>query len=209
MSRGTLRRPSAAELLGVREQPKNARDRLLDTAIELFYRRGFNAVGLDQIIAEVGVTKTTFYNHFESKDQLMVEAVKRRDAWEAEAWARAVRTLAGDDPRAQLLAYFDVLDAWFNDPEFRGCIFLNAAAEFPNPHDPVHAAGAEHKRRARDAWRDLAVQARLCDPEAFADSYTLLLEGALVMRQIHGRDDAARIARRSIERLLEEHTPRA
>jgi AcrR family transcriptional regulator len=146
----------AAELFGVRSEPKNARDRLLDKAIDLFYSRGFNAVGLDQVIAETGVTKTTFYKHFQSKEALMVAAVERRDQWEAEAWSRAVRTLAGDDPKAQLLGFFDVMDVWFNDPNFGGCIFINAAAEFPDPRDPVHQAAARHKKRTRDqfsTWR--------------------------------------------------------
>src|SRR5262245_19768293 len=113
----TLNVKSAAELFGIPTAPKNARDRLLDKAIDLFYARGFHAVGLDQIIESTGVTKTTFYKHFESKDDLIVAAIYRRDEWERTAWDRAIRKLAGDDdPRARLLALFDVLDVWFNDP---------------------------------------------------------------------------------------------
>src|SRR4029079_18073517 len=122
----------------------------------LFYRRGFNAVGVDQVIERAGVTKTTFYKHFESKDDLVVAAIQRRDEWESKAWARAVQKLAGDDPRKQLLAMLDVMDLWFNDPEFLGCMFMNTAAEFPNPHDPVHQAAAAHRKRTRDHFRDLA-----------------------------------------------------
>ncbi len=107
----------------------------------------------DQVIATAGVTKTTFYKHFESKDELMVAAVQRRDEWESQAWDRAVRKLAGDDPARQLLAMLDVMDLWFNDPDFHGCMFVNAAAEFPNPHDPVHQAAAANKRRTRDQLR--------------------------------------------------------
>jgi len=66
------------------------------------------------------------------------------------AWTSAVQKMAGDDPKAQLLAFFDVLDVWFNAPDFRGCQFINAAAEFPNPHDPVHSVAAEHRRKNRD-----------------------------------------------------------
>src|SRR5690606_36000372 len=110
------RAKSAAELFGVRSEAKNAGDRLIDSAIDLFYSRGFNAVGLEQILAAAGVTKTTFYKHFDSREDLLVAAVERRDAWETQAWDRAVRQLAGDDPREQLLKVFDVLDVWFNDP---------------------------------------------------------------------------------------------
>ena len=192
---------SVAELLGVMQVPEVGRDRLVATAVEVCYRHGFNAVGIDQILATAGVSKSTFYKHFESKDELMVAAIRLRDQWETAAWMRAVETLAGDDPRGQLLAVFDVLDTWFNDPAFGGCIFINAAAEYPNPHDPVHQAAAEHKRKFWSWVHDLAQQARATDPAAFADAYTMIFEGALVMRQVHGRDDAAQVARQNVDRL--------
>src|SRR5438874_12319333 len=97
------RTKSVTELLGVPDPPKTGRERLVAAAIELFYRHGFGAVGIDQIIATAGATKTTFYKHFESKDELMVAAVQRRDEWELQAWDRAVRKLAGDDPARQFL----------------------------------------------------------------------------------------------------------
>src|SRR6185295_10025816 len=97
---------------------------------------------------------------------------------------QAIHKLAGDDPKAQLLAMFDVMDLWFNDPEFKGCMFLNTAIEFPNPHDPVHQAAAAYKRRARDHWRDAAKSAGAdaAGAETFADCYTALIEGALILR---------------------------
>ncbi len=147
---------TVTELLGLPDPPKNGRERLVAAAIGLFYRQGFSAVGIDQIIAAAGVTKTTFYKHFEGKDDLMVAAVQRRDEWESQAWSRAVRKLAGDDPVKQLLAILDVMDVWFNDPEYYGCMFMNAATEFPNPNDPVHQAASEYRKKARNQWRDLA-----------------------------------------------------
>jgi AcrR family transcriptional regulator len=195
---------SALELLGQPTKPRTGRERLVAAAVELFYRHGFGAVGIDRVIAAAGVTKTTFYKHFESKDDLMVAAVRRRDEWESAAWDRAVRKLAGDDPAAQFLAVLDVLDVWFNDPDFRGCMFLNTAAEFPNPHDPVHRAAADYKRRKRDHFRDLARAAGAgpAEAETFADCFTVLIEGALVLRQAHGRNDAARVIRPAVEQLL-------
>ena len=82
-------------------------------------------------------------------------------------------------------------------------MFLNTAAEFPNPHDPVHKAAAAHKLANRDHFRDLARRAGIADPEAFADAYTALMEGTLILRQVHGRNDAARAIRPAVERLLE------
>lgn len=197
-----MRSKSVVDLLGEPEFGQEGRDRLVRAALEMFYMHGFHAVGIDRVLAEAGVTKTTFYKHFDSKDDLMVAAVRARDVWESQAWDRAVRERVGDDPRAMLLGYFDVLDEWFNAPDYHGCIFINTAAEFPNPNDPVHQAAAEHKLRTRDSFRDLARDAGLRDPEAFADHYTALFEGTLVLRQVHGRNDAARVMRGAVEALL-------
>ncbi|MGH7242701.1 MAG: TetR/AcrR family transcriptional regulator [Phycisphaerales bacterium] len=200
-----IRGKSVTELLGVPPAPTTGRERLVAAAIELFYRRGFVAVGVDQVIDEAGVTKTTFYKHFEGKDDLMVAAVQRREEWESAAWGRAIRKIAGDDPHMQLLAMFDVMDIWFNEPDYRGCMFVNAAAEFPNPNDPVHQAAADYKRRAHDNWRNLAIAggADKAGADTFADCYAALLEGAMVLRQTQGRNDAARAVRPAVEQLIQ------
>jgi len=196
---------SVHELFGAPPPATTGRERLLSAAIDLFSARGFHAVGLDQVIARAGVTKTTFYKHFESKDELMLEAVRMRDAWEMEAWGRAAQTLGGNDPARQLLAFFDVLELWFNSEDFRGCIFINTAAEFPDANDPIHQAAAKHKRANRDGWRDLARAAGATDPESFADLYTALFEGTLVLRHVHGRDDAVAVIRPAVHALLTDH----
>lgn len=198
------RRRSITELLGLPDPPANGRERLIAVAVDLFYHDGFTAVGIDRVIATAGVTKTTFYKHFESKDDLMVAAVQRRDEWETQAVRRIVHEIAGDDPAAQLLAMLDVLDMWFNAPDFKGCMFLNTAIEFPNPHDPVHQAAAAHKVKMRSSLRDLALAAG-AEPdsaEIFADCYCALLEGALVLRQTHYRNDAAKAIRPAAEQLI-------
>lgn len=199
--------PTAADLLGAPEIPKRGRDRLVAIAIELFYRHGFNAIGIENVIDEAGVSKTTFYKHFNSKSDLMVAAVQWRDRYEQRAWQRAVKILAGDDPRCQLRAFFEVLDRWFNEPDFHGCLFINAAAEFPNANDPVHRAAAAHKRAHWNDTVELAKRAGADEPETFANVYMTLFEGALVMRQTHGRDDAARMALPMVDLLIEKHMP--
>jgi AcrR family transcriptional regulator len=204
-----IRNKPFAELLGLPEMPKAGRDRLVATAVELFYRNGFAAVGVDRVIAAAGVTKTTFYKHFESKDDLMVAAVKRRDEWESAAWDRLIRKIAGDDPVKRLLALLDVMDLWFNDPDYGGCMFVNTAIEFPNPNDPVHQAAAEYKKKVRNHWRDLARSAG-ADPaaaETFADCYAALVEGAMILRQTQARNDAARAVRPAIEQLVAAYIP--
>jgi len=185
----------------------STRERLIQTAMELFYYNGFHAVGLDRILAEVGVTKTTFYNHFESRDDLILEVIKRRDDWEFETFNNAILERAGDDPRAQLLAMFEVLDEWFNSEEFRGCIFINAAAEFPLPHDPAHRAAAVHKQRVLEAIRERAARAGARDPQGFAKRYCMILDGAIVVRQVMQDDGTAATARELVEMLMERELP--
>jgi AcrR family transcriptional regulator len=205
----TVQVKTVSELFGLPDPPRKGRQRLVAAAVELFSRHGFAAVGIDRIIDAAGVTKSTFYKHFDGKDELMVAAVQQRDEWESQAWDRAVGKLAGDDPAARLLAMLDVMDLWFNDPDFRGCMFISAALEFPNPHDPVHQAAAAYKQRARDHRRDLARQAGAgaATAETFADCYTALVEGALVLRQTQGRNDAARAIRPAVQQLIRTYLP--
>jgi AcrR family transcriptional regulator len=200
----TMQKKSVTELFGLPDAPKTGRERLVAVAVDLFYRNGFGAVGVDRVIATAGVTKTTFYKHFESKDDLMVAAVQRRDEWESQAWGRAVRKMAGDDPVRQLLAMVDVMDLWFNDPDFHGCMFTNTAAEFPNPHDPVHQAAMAYKRKVRDHWCGLAraAGADASAAEIFVDCFSALIEGALILRQTQGRNGAARAVRPAVEQLI-------
>ncbi len=208
-----MTRPSrpkcAAELWGQPPAATTGRDRLIAAAIELFYSEGFQAVGLDRVIERAGVTKTTFYKHFDAKDDLVLACVQAREEWESQAWGRAVRTLAGDDPRAQLLAYFDVLDVWFNDPGFHGCMFNNVAMEFADKRDPVHRAAADQKRRLRDRFRSMAERAGASHPNDFADHFMILLDGTVVLRHVHGRDDAAQVAKPAVMELIERHMPAA
>jgi len=200
-------RADVARILAVPEVPPEGRGRLIWTAINLFYRRGINAVGIDQVISSAGVSKTTFYKHFESKDDLVVQALTERDAWEMRAWKEAARRIAGDSPGATLLGLVDVLEMLFEAEDFKGCQFINAAAEFPNPNDPVHCAAASHKLANWQWVRDLAREAGAADPERFADGYTLLFEGTLILRHVHDRDDAARAARPIFRAFIDEHIP--
>jgi len=203
------RRRRILDLFTLPPIPEQGRDRLVGVAMALFYFHGITPIGLDRILAEAGVSKTTFYKHFESKDDLVVATIRLRDAWQMDAWARAVEILAGANPRAQLLGVFDVLDVVINEPSFRGCQFINAAAEFPNPNDPIHRAAVEHKQGNAQWFRALAVQAGARDPDAFVDAYTMLFEGALVVRQVHDRDDAVRAAKPHVQRLIDEFVPGA
>jgi len=194
----------AFELFGDRKEPTTTREKLLEVAIDRFYVQGFHAVGLDQILSEVGVTKTTFYNHFESKDELILEALKRRDEWESKAFMERVAELAGEDPKAILLAVFDVFDEWFNHPDYYGCLFLNVCIEFPSPHDPIHKEGTENYEHVTQVLTGYATQAGLADPRGLAEQLTMLMQGALTHRQVTGDNDSAAKAKVVAEALIEK-----
>jgi AcrR family transcriptional regulator len=193
---------SVQELFGQPPPARNGRERLISAGLGLFCRLGFQAVGIDKVISQAGVTKTTFYKHFQGKDDFVLACVISRDAWESQAWENAARMIGGHDAQARLLAVFDLLHEWFATDGFRGCIFVNAAMEFADRRDPVHQAAAKHKRARWEYVRREARALELADPDRFADEYVLLFEGALAMRHVYGRDDAAIVARRVVERVL-------
>jgi AcrR family transcriptional regulator len=201
---GDVTENTVADLFGNGRAPQNTREKLLFKALDLFSAYGIHAVGIDRIYREVGVTKTTFYNHFESKDDLVQAALALRDEWEQETFGRHLQAKAGYDPTAMLLAAFDVLDDWFNKPEYRGCLFMAACAEYPSGHDPVHKAGARHYLATEEAIGQMAEAAGVAEPKEFAQEWVVLLEGAVSYRMITGDDGVAQRARRVAEVLLKE-----
>ncbi len=190
-----------AEQPGAEQPGLSRREALLQTALEMFDRAGFRATGIDRVLAEAGVAKMTLYNHFGSKDGLILEVLRRRSA-EFRDWFRQSVEKRAATPRARLGACFEVLDGWIRGRDFRGCMFVAAAAEFGRPDDPAHRAAAEHKRQGRDYLRDLAAAAGAADPDALADGLALLTEGAIAAAHVMGDRDAARKAGRAAEVLI-------
>ncbi|MEC9372828.1 MAG: TetR/AcrR family transcriptional regulator [Planctomycetota bacterium] len=185
----------------------STREKLIQIAHDLFYSDGFHAVGLDRIISRVGVTKTTFYNHFESKDDLILAALQMHDKWWRDEFQRLLRKHGGDAPRDQLLAAADAIEELFVWDGFKGCIFINVAVEFPLPHDPAHIAAAAHKRAMGDLIQEIAGYAGAEDPAAFAQQMSLILEGSYVTRQVTGDQNTAAHAKRLIQLLVDHHIP--
>lgn len=180
----------------------STRERLIDAASVLFYEKGFHAIGLDRIIEEVGVTKTTFYNHFESKDALIVALLEHRDERDMDA-LRLELERRGGPARDRLLAVFDVLDSWFRDEGFNGCLFINAAAQFPNPNDPVHVAALRHQEHVVQAVVALGREAGAPAPEELGRQLGMLVAAAISARHLGGDAEAARTARHMAETLID------
>jgi AcrR family transcriptional regulator len=177
----------------------DARDRILETAYELFSHRGIRGVGVDEIIQRAGVAKATLYRHFPSKDDLVIAFLDLRERRWSQEFVEAEVKRRGATPEAQLLAYFDVFDEWFHEDDFEACSFINVLLEM-GPEHPATRAAIDHLANIRSGVRDRAVAVGLRDPEAFAHSFQILLRGAIIAAA-EGDLDAARRAA-SIARLL-------
>jgi AcrR family transcriptional regulator len=157
-----------------------ARERILETAYDLFSRRGIRGVGVDEVIERAAVAKATLYRHFSSKDELVIAFLERRE----EVWTRgrveAGARERGRTPEEQLLAIFDVFDDWFHEDGFDGCSFINVLLEIADPGHPIARATVGHLENIRDILRTLATEAGLRDPDGFARKWHILMKGSIV-----------------------------
>ncbi|SFB75940.1 transcriptional regulator, TetR family [Nocardioides terrae] len=153
------------------------RARILAVANDLFYAHGIRATSADRIIDEVGITKVTFYRHFRTKSDLVVAYLEQQAAAER-AWIESVRREG--DPVGSLRSLATDIGAASCQPGFRGCAFINAAAEFSDPDDPVRSAVDAHRRWMLDVFAELASQAGADDVDAIAKQLMMLRDGAMV-----------------------------
>ena len=185
-------------------QPKpDARERILDTAYELFSRRAIRDVGIDEVIERAGVAKATLYRHFPSKDDLVIAFLQRREERWTVAWVEAEARRRGSTPGEQLLAIFELFDEWFHRDDFEACSFINVLLEM-GPEHPVGQASVRHLSSIRSVVSRLAEEARLRDPESFARSWHILMKGSIVSAA-EGDAEAAQRARSMAQLLIERH----
>lgn len=184
----------------------DARERTLLTAYELFRSHGVTAVGVDRIVAEAGVAKTTLYRHFRSKEDLVLAVLDRHEEVWTLGWLKRVSRGGGDTPEAQILAIFDAFDEWFRQEGYRGCLFINVSVETRGDLGRLGTAAADGLRDITAFIASLAEPAGVADPEQFATRIQLLLVGA-VIQALNGNLEAAQSAR-EVAKLLLEHAPR-
>lgn len=178
------------------------RDRILHAASELFYSQGIKATGVDAIATQAGSNKMTLYKHFPSKDDLVIAFLRKRDE-DFRTWFVEKIDSVAYQPKDKLLAIFDVIGEWLEIPEFRGCAFINAAAEFPIEGNPVHQVSAEFYDKFRSYISDLAGQCGIASPESLALQLSLLVEGAIVSEQMKRNSGAAKQAKLAASVLIE------
>ncbi|WP_326822667.1 TetR/AcrR family transcriptional regulator [Streptosporangium sp. NBC_01756] len=184
--------------------PARTRATILEAATLVLYERGLDGVGVTELCAGIGVSKETLYRHFSTKDglvQAMLEARSERVAtWLADAVAAA-----GDDPADQLAAVFDALQRWYDEPVFRGCAMVNAAAQ--HHVEAVRAITARHLGRYLELLTGIATRAGAADPHVLARQLLMLVEGATVVAEHLGAAGTGEHARRAALTLLSVSTP--
>lgn len=179
------------------------RDELVRNALKAFYRAGFGATGMDKLVAETGVSKTSMYKHFRTKDDLILAVLRLRDENFRNWFMRSVEAHA-ETPKERLLAMFDVLGEWFAEDSFRSCMFIKASSEYQDKGSPIHAACAEHKRLLLHYVIGLAKGAGADDPELLARQLLMLKDGAIVMAHLQGADGVAEDAKKAAAILIDQ-----
>jgi AcrR family transcriptional regulator len=181
----------------------DARERILETAYELFSQRGVRGVGVNEVIARAGVARATLYAHFPSKDDLILAFLERREQLWTLAFLQAEARRRGTSPEEQLLAIFDAFDEWFRRDDFEACSFIKLLLEMGVGH-VAGRASVRHLDNTRSIVHSLAQEAGLRDTEAFARSWQLLMQGSIVAA-VAGDADAARRAKAMARALIDHH----
>jgi AcrR family transcriptional regulator len=187
----------------ISEAKPDARERILDSAYELFSRRAIRDVGIDEVIERAGVAKATLYRHFPSKDDLVLAFLERREERWTVAWVEAEARRRGSTPEEQLLAIFELFDEWFHRDDFEACSFINVLLEM-GPAHPAGQASVRHLSSIRSIVGRLAEEAALRDPDSFARSWHILMKGSIVSAA-EGDAEAAQRARSMARLLIEQH----
>lgn len=178
------------------------RQRLIDASIRRFYRDGFRSVGIDQILTDVGISKTAFYKHFECKEDLILAGLEMQNGWLQKTFRVMIRERGGSTALGQLHAVLDVVEFIIESADYQGCLFVNVAMEFPLPHEPAHVLASENKQAIEDILFGLAAEAKANDPRALAQELCLVIEGAYVTRHVTGNKNTIDIARRVARQVI-------
>ncbi|MQB45190.1 TetR/AcrR family transcriptional regulator [Rhizobium sp. ICMP 5592] len=187
--------------MSLRADAIEKRQHIIETAYRLFKRDGFHATGIDKIIAEAAVAKMTMYRHFPSKDGLIVEVLD----WRAERFNRQLDQLTGTSmtPREKIVAILDWHERWFERPDFHGCLFQHAIAEFAEPAHAAFEAVERQKRGLQQRMRDILAEDLLIDrAEHIATTLFMLIEGATLLAHMGQGKTAIASARRAAADIL-------
>jgi AcrR family transcriptional regulator len=180
---------AATSMAAAAAPTESVRDRILATARQLFYREGVRGVGVDTVVAQSGVAKTSLYRWFPSKDVLIASVVEEeaKDRWAA--WDRTADRYSALEPRDRLRAHLSAIVKFVNRPEYRGCPFMNVSAELPDPQHPARLVTLEVTQELRRRVRKLVDDiGGVRDPVELTDQLVLLIDGTLSVSLCLGPD---------------------
>jgi AcrR family transcriptional regulator len=180
---------------------RNLKDHILETASTLFYSHGIKATGVEAIVRAAGTTKMSLYKYFPSKDDLVIAFLRKRDE-DFTTWFVEQVDGKAELSMDKLLAIFEVIGEWLESPQFRGCAFINASAEFPIENNPIQRVSADFYEKFRNYITTLARMAGAKNPHILAQQLALLIEGAIVTEQMQRESGSILIARQAAEALI-------
>uniref|UniRef100_B0T919 Transcriptional regulator, TetR family n=1 Tax=Caulobacter sp. (strain K31) TaxID=366602 RepID=B0T919_CAUSK len=187
-----------------RNSERPAAERLVAVATDLFYRKGFRAVGIEEIVDQTGVTKPTLYRNFASKDELGAACLSQLAAQDM-ARLTAIAERLADEPLGQIRAIVREVSERIADRAYRGWPLSNAEVEIPDRQHPARLVCGQYKTKVRTHLQQLAGQAGLSRPDALADGLLLLIEGAAASWHSFGPDGPSAALSESCETLLAGH----
>ena len=185
--------------------PLTTRERIIEAATELFYAQGLRAVSADKIIARAGITKVTFYRHFRTKDDLVV-AYLEGQAEREHTDVAAILALADGDADEAIRLFAESVGAVSCMPGFRGCPFINAAAEYAADDHPVRRTVAAHRRWFKAVLEEMITPLGLIEPTSTADQLVLLRDGAMVSGYLGDPETVARSLHRAARAVISSRT---
>ena len=200
----TKGKPVPARRTQRKAAPKRAAERIRESARDLFYRQGIRAVGVDEIVTHAGVTKPSLYRSFPSKDELAADYLRQLGD---DGIARFDATIAANpkDPRGQFHVWLAELLQRAAKPDYRGCGATNAAVEYPNRKHPARKTAEFIKARFRGRLCALAKNIGARQPDKLGDALLLVLEGVYASGQLFGTGGPARVARQTVDTLIDSH----
>jgi AcrR family transcriptional regulator len=166
---------------------ESVRDRILNTARDLFYAQGVHAVGVDTVVAKSGAAKTSLYRWFPSKDALIVAVLEKEAEERWSGWDHTAVKCAAEAPREQLRAHLRAIVRYVTGPNYRGCPFMNVTAEFADPNHPGRAVALEIMHELRRRVRVLVDALEVRSPEELTEQLVMLIDGAFSSAQVFGK----------------------
>jgi AcrR family transcriptional regulator len=187
----------------------DAAARVLAVAARLFYEHGVRAVGVEWIVAESGVAKTTLYRHFRTKDDLIAAFLEREDREFWAQWDAVIGTVGDGDPMGELMALLDWIGRRVSRSGYRGCPQINVAAEFSDPGHPARKMRARHKEAMVERLKAIVSRLGLNPPDDAAYQIALLIDGAFTSDGRLSHVGATRVLQSAARALISNNRPGA